>query len=89
MESKKKERRLKADEIGCINCIHSRESDGLCVHCRAFSNFKNIEMLNRQIKEKALDYLCVSSVSELRRKCSMDDDIMNMIDKILKRKIED
>lgn len=89
LEAKKKERRLKPDEVGCINCIHSRENDGMCDYCYAFSNFKNIEMLNRKLKENSLDYLCVSSISELRRKCSMDDDVMNMIDKILKRKSGD
>ncbi len=64
---KKKEKRLGKHEVGCINCVRSRQSNSCCDRCIAFSEFKNVEMLNKELKEKGLDYLCVSNIEELTR----------------------
>lgn len=59
---------LKQDEVGCYNCTRWRTGSKLCDCCVQFSQFKNIETLNAELKEKGLDYLCVSSIEQLRHK---------------------
>ena len=56
------------NEIGCYNCTRWRTSSILCKSCQAFSNFKNIDTLNKELQEKRLDYLCVSSIEDLRKR---------------------
>lgn len=67
LKSKTKERKLKPNQVGCINCTRRREANSCCDRCVKFSEFKNIETLNKELKEKGLDYLCVSSIEELTK----------------------
>lgn len=59
---------IKPDEIGCYNCTRWRTGSKRCDICVGFSQFKNIGTLNTELKEKGLDYLCVSSIEELRKR---------------------
>lgn len=59
--------RIKPDEVGCYNCTRWRTGSKLCDNCVGFSQFKNIDTLNMELREKGLDYLCVSSIEELRK----------------------
>lgn len=58
---------IKPDEVGCYNCTRWRTGSNLCDKCVGFSQFKNIDTLNMELREKGLDYLCVSSIKELRK----------------------
>ena len=58
---------IKPNEIGCYNCTRWRTGSDKCNNCIGFSEFKNIDMLNKELKKKGLDYLCVSSIEELRK----------------------
>lgn len=84
-ELAKRERKLKPEEIGCYNCVRLREVNDCRNSCIAFSKFKNIEMLNKELMEKGLDYLCTTSIEEFRRKSRLDDDILNLISKLTKQ----
>lgn len=59
---------LKPNEIGCYNCTRWRTRSKRCDSCNKFSEFKSIDTLNKELKEKGLDYLCISNIEELRRK---------------------
>lgn len=59
---------IKIDEVGCYNCTRWRTGSKRCEICVGFSQFKNIDTLNAELKEKGLDYLCVSSIEELRKR---------------------
>ena len=59
---------LKPNEVGCYNCTRWRTGSKRCDSCVKFSEFKNIDTLNAELKEKGLDYLCVSSIERLRNK---------------------
>ena len=59
---------IKTDEVGCYNCTRWRTGSKRCDICVSFSQFKNIGTLNIELKEKGLDYLCVSSIEELRKR---------------------
>ena len=74
-ETSKKQKKLKPNEVGCYNCIRSRKVDSGCDSCIAFSNFKSVEMINKGLKEKGLDYLCTSSIEEFRRQERLEDDV--------------
>lgn len=54
-------------EIGCYNCTRWRTNSLRCDKCIGFSEFKNIDTLNKELREKGLEYLCVSNIEELRR----------------------
>lgn len=58
---------LKPDEVGCYNCTRWRTGSKRCEMCIKFSEFKNIDTLNTELKAKGLDYLCVSSIEQLRK----------------------
>ena len=36
--------------------------------CVGFSEFKNVDTLNKELSEKGLDYLFISSIEDLRKK---------------------
>lgn len=57
---------LKPNEVGCYNCTRWRTGSERCNCCVKFSQFKNIDTLNAELREKGLDYLCVSSIEQLR-----------------------
>ena len=59
---------IKIDEVGCYNCTRWRTGSKRCESCVGFSQFKNIDTLNAELKEKGLNYLCVSSIEELRKR---------------------
>ena len=59
---------IKPNEVGCYNCTRWRTGSKRCDICVGFSQFKNIGTLNIELKEKGLDYLCVSSIEELRKR---------------------
>ena len=60
---------LKSSEIGCYNCTRWKTGSERCNNfCVKFSEFKNIDTLNSELKEKGLDYLCVSTIEELRKR---------------------
>lgn len=59
---------LKPNEVGCYNCTRWRTGSLRCDLCIGFSQFKNIDTLNKELKEKGLDYLCVSSIEDLRKR---------------------
>lgn len=63
---------IKPNEIGCYNCTRWRTVNGRCDLCIKFSQFKNIDTLNAELKRKGLDYLCVTSIEELRRRIFND-----------------
>lgn len=65
---KKIEKKLKPSEVGCYNCTRWRARSFRCDKCVGFSEFKNIDTLNTELKEKGLDYLCAPSIEDLRRK---------------------
>lgn len=58
---------LQPNEVGCYNCTRWRTGSKLCDCCVGFSQFKNIDTLNKELKEKGLDYLCVSTIEQLRK----------------------
>lgn len=62
----KSKRTLKPDEVGCYNCTRWRTGSKRCDRCIAFSEFKDIETLNAELKEKGLNYLCASSIEQVR-----------------------
>lgn len=59
---------IKSNEVGCYNCTRWRTNSKICDNCVGFSQFKNIETLNTELKEKGLNYLCVSSIEDLRKR---------------------
>lgn len=59
---------LTPNVIGCYNCTRWRTGSLVCKNCVKFSNFKSIDTLNAELKEKGLDYLRVSSIEQLRSK---------------------
>ena len=61
-------KKLKPSKVGCYNCTRWRTNSKRCDLCVGFSQFKNIDTLNEELKEKGLDYLCVSSIEDLRRR---------------------
>lgn len=67
MYTVKTTKHLQSNEIGCYNCTRWRTGSNRCDCCVGFSEFKNIESLNKELKEKGLDYLCVSSIEQLRK----------------------
>lgn len=68
MQNKQWNDYLKPNEIGCYNCTRWRTGSIRCDYCVKFSEFKNIDTLNAELKKKGLDYLCVSSIEQLRRR---------------------
>lgn len=66
---------LSPNEIGCYNCTRWRTGSERCTRCIKFSEFKNIDTLNSELKEKGLDYLCVSSIEQVRRKQRIGGDV--------------
>ena len=59
---------LDPDEVGCYNCTRWRTGSYRCDVCFRFSEFKNIDALNSELRVKGLAYLCVNSIEELRSK---------------------
>lgn len=59
---------LMPNEIGCYNCVRWRRHGARCKVCVGFSEFKNINTLNAELKEKGLDHLCVNTIEDLRRR---------------------
>lgn len=57
-ELSKTEKKLKPDEIGCYNCTRWRKGSLRCDICYGFSEFKNAETVNEELREKGIDYLC-------------------------------
>ena len=43
---------LKPNEVGCYNCTRWRTGSKRCDFCVKFSQFKNIDTLNAELKEK-------------------------------------
>lgn len=58
-ELSKKERKLNPNEVGCVNCTRWGAGSLRCDLCYGFSEFKSKEMVNEELREKGLDYLCV------------------------------
>ena len=63
---------ISPNEIGCYNCTRWRTGSKKCDLCVRFSQFKNIDMLNKELRDKGLDHLCVSSIEDLRRRMRND-----------------
>ena len=59
---------IKPNEVGCYNCTRWRTKSYRCDSCTKFSQFQNIDTLNTLLKEKGLDYLCMSSIEQLRQR---------------------
>ena len=60
-------KKLKPDVIGCYNCTRWRTGSERCDCCVRFSEFKNIDTLNSELKEKGLGHLCVKDIKHLRK----------------------
>lgn len=58
---------LKPNEIGCYNCTRWRTGSKRCDCCINFSEFKNIDTLNWELRERGLNHLCVQSIEDLRK----------------------
>ena len=56
------------DVVGCYNCTRWRTGSLRCDICVGFSQFKNIDMLNAELRDMGRGYLCVDSIEELRSK---------------------
>lgn len=78
-----KEKAPRPDEVCCYNCVRTKTAKYPCNICAGFSCFKNIEKLNAELKEKGIDYLCVSSIEELRKQQSVEDELLNLIDDLV------
>ena len=61
-------KKLNPNKVGCFNFTIWITNSKRCDLCVGFSQFKNIDTLNEELKDKGLDYLCVSSIEDLRRK---------------------
>ena len=56
------------NEVGCYNCVRWRNHPSRCKDCIGFSEFKNIDTLNAELKEKGLNHLYVNTIEDLRRR---------------------